>query len=114
MLVSMKTEEAREKEKELRRNTRISKLKRRSLCSATVEWKRGLCDGEQLLSPPLRRGWGDLMLQLLSFEVRTHYFLVLIVILFIMEKKESGERERESKSSRIERARFLCMLLLIY
>lgn len=95
----MKTEEAREKEKELRRNTRISKLKRRSLCSATVEWKRGLCDGEQLLSPPLRRGWGDLMLQLLSFEVRTHYFLVLIFILFIiMAKKEegvTGERERE-------------------
>lgn len=41
MLVSMKTEEASEKEKEMRRKTRMRELKRRSLCSATVEWKRG-------------------------------------------------------------------------
>jgi len=56
VLVSTKTEEAREKEKETRRKTRMRELKRRSLCSATVDWKRGLCDGEELLSPPLRSG----------------------------------------------------------
>lgn len=52
MLVSMKMEEAREKEKEVRRKTRLSELKRRSLCSATVEWKRG-AEGERLSVPPL-------------------------------------------------------------
>lgn len=48
-VASMKIEEARENEKEVRRKTRMSELKRRSLCSATVEWKRG-AEGERLLS----------------------------------------------------------------
>jgi hypothetical protein len=54
-VVSMKIEEASENEKEVRRKTKMSELKRRSLCSATVEWKRG-SEGERLLSPPLRSG----------------------------------------------------------
>jgi hypothetical protein len=36
-VVSMKIEEASENEKEARRKTKMSELKRRSLCSATVE-----------------------------------------------------------------------------
>lgn len=38
-LVSMKTAEAREKEKEARRKTKMRELKRRSFCTESVEWK---------------------------------------------------------------------------
>ena len=109
----MKTEEAREKEKEVRRNTSISKLKRRSLCSATVEWKRGLCDGEQLLSPPLRRGWGDRMLQLLISKFERTISLFWLSFCLLWRRRRSHGRER-ARVPWTERVRFVCMLLLSY
>lgn len=71
-MVSMKTEEASENEKEVRRKTRMSELKRRSLCSATVEWKRG-AEGERLLSTPLRSGSGERMVVRNQNHVELYY-----------------------------------------
>ena len=75
LVVIMKTEEVREKQKAARRKRRMRELKRRSLCTVTVEWKWdaawwGVPDGvEKLLLrrrgdefSPLRRAWGDRML----------------------------------------------------
>ena len=39
LVVIMKTEEVREKQKAARRKRRMRELKRRSLCTVTVEWK---------------------------------------------------------------------------